>query len=829
MLHRIGWRLTAMIGAVLYVTSSGLLRALTAVRFLRRMPRLCVVPIERMLIAIDGRDLFDAQYYLSNNPDVAQSGLSALGHYLMCGWREDRPPNPHFDDAHYRVLSGLLPAVPVSPLAHYLAIGRHAGLTPTPVAAPEILGRAAPALEVARLDSYRGLIRGQIDAPDEGRPEIETVLARLASMTAERPSDPLVDVIIPVFQGRAETLNAILHALTARNTTACEIVVVDDATPDHELAGALDDLCARNLITLIRNAENQGFPESINRGMAIHPARDVIWLNADTEVYGGWIDRLRAAAYSRPDVATVTPLTNNGTICSYPRPNTDNFGELENSWSRIDRIAADINRGLVVEAPTGVGFAMYVRRAALDTLGDLNVPAFGRGYGEENDFCQRAIQKGWVNLLAADVFVRHFGATSFQGKRAERIATAMRTMDNLHPKYRGDVETFISADPLSQARRRLDVARLTANTGPRSILLVTHSRGGGTAQHVQEETDRLLAEGWTVFVLTGSPHGCGRARLMRAGVAALPSLEALDFEDPDLWLVLATLKLSRVDIHHLIDFPSKASVVLAERLAGIGVGYDVVIHDYFSICPRINLVDHTGRYCGEPDDPGCDRCLTRRGSVVGRVKIGPWRARYRTLLEGAGQIRVPDDDVARRLGRYFPDLTIRTVPHDNVSANLPASRNGPGNGLHVAVIGAIGAIKGFDAVLGLSRYAVSRDPSVRVTVIGYTHNDVIARAAGIDVMGAYTNDEVQGLIEKVQPDIIWIPSLWPETFCYTLSIAMTSGRPIAVFDLGAQANRVRCAGFGHIIPVSDWDKPATLLNHLRIAAAKSKVLPKAVA
>jgi hypothetical protein len=46
----------------------------------------------------------------------------------------------------------------------------------------------------------------------------------------------------------------------------------------------------------------------------------------------------------------------------------------------------------------------------------------------------------------------------------------------------------------------------------------------------------------------------------------------------------------------------------------------------------------------------------------------------------------------------------------------------------------------------------------------------------------------------VDPDLILIPSIWPETYCYTLSHALASGRPVAGFDLGAVGTRLRDAG-----------------------------------
>ncbi len=828
LINGLGWR-AGMVRRWTVGAASAFLIRLALILPPWAVPRWAMIPVERALLACWGSGLFDADFYLRGNPDVGEGGGRPLTHYLRHGWREGRAPNPHFDDGHYRALSGLQPAAPVSALAHFVAIGQHSDIAPVPAAARDALGPSAAGLEVARLDAYRGLVGGTIAPPEEGRPDLTDVRAALAEIQPRAPawadSGDIVDILIPAYDGHAETLNTILHALRAANRKGGEISVIADAVPKPDLVADLRDLAARGLIKLIENAENLGFAASVNRGMALNPRRDVIWLNADTEVYDHWIDRLRSAAYSRGNVATVTPLTNNGTICSYPRADADNFGELGLPWRQIDRLAAGLNAGEAVESPTAVGFATYVRRAAIDRVGDLDAATFGRGYGEENDWCQRAIKAGWVNLLAADVLVRHFGATSFGGARAGRIAAAMNAMDRLHPSYQRDVDQFVAKDPLAPARRRLDLARLMAGRAgrpQRAALLITHSRGGGTAQHVHEETARLSASGWSVYVLTVGTGGMATAQLSRPGAGAMPSFANMDLDGDDLWSVLSELGLGQVVLHHLIDFAPSAPEVFHRRLTGLGLRYDVMIHDYFAICPRINLVDRHGRYCGEPGEAACQRCLTRRGSPVGRPDIADWRARHGALLMGARRVRVPDDDVGERLARYFPGLATLTTPHDlSIPPALRVRAAPDGEGFRIAVIGAIGPIKGFDAILGLARHVGARAQANRITIIGYTHHDAAARAAGIVVTGAYTNDRLPDLIAQADPHVIWIPSLWPETYCYTLSAALVSGRAIAAFDLGAQANRLRAAGHGTLIPLADAYRPAKLLTALHKAAGQS--------
>lgn len=802
----LSWRIGHVARRATERAARGLLRVVIRHAVLRRrLPRRLVALPERLLVRTSDRPVFDGDHYLARNPDVAEAGVAPLRHYLRWGWAEGRDPAPRLDERRYRRQAGLGPADRVSALGHYLAVGRARGLGPPEA---EEGGVEGPGAEAAA----------------------EAALAALMRLEPRATGPAEVDVIVPVYRGRAETLRCLLSVLRARNRTPYRLVVIDDRGPEHRLRADLARLARRGLIELVVQPRNRGFVAAVNRGMALHPERDVIWLNADTEVWGDWIDRLRRAAYGARDVATVTPLTNNGTICSCPRFNADNPRDPECGWEGLDRLAARVNAGRVVEAPTCVGFCTYVRRAAIEEVGMLDEVAFGRGYGEENDFSQRAIKRGWRNLITGDVFVRHLGQTSFRDARARRVAAAMGVMERRHPGYLRAVERFIAADPPGPLRRNLDLARLrlrmdaaspAAGTGAAArggVLLVSHSLGGGTRRHVHEELVRLESEGRGVALMTGAPGGAFTARIGHPALGPLPSLEGLALEPEPFRALLDELEISEIHVHHLADFGGDAGR-FSGLLAAAGRPYEVVVHDYLALCPRINLVDAAGFWCGEPDESGCRRCLLTRRSPFGALDIGRWRAAHGALLAGARTVRVPDRSVAERLRRYFPalpDLQVR--PHEAPrlgQPNRPGRRRGP---WRIATLGAIGPVKGFDVLVGLASEARRRDAPVSFSVIGHTRNDRAALAAGLRVTGRYRERDVPALIAAEDPDLILIPSTWPETYCYTLSHALASGRPVAGFDIGAVATRLRAARErghpAHCLPLALARTPEALLDAL---------------
>lgn len=749
---------------------------------------------------------FDAEYYLQSNPDVAQSGLDALEHFQRWGWREGRSPLPGVD---MRRLLGSQPGLRVAkgnPLSLFASghVAHHLNL----------VDAQQPRMQpLATVDSV------EIDMLDP---------ARWAGLQPRpRTEAPIVDVIIPVYGGAQETLRCLWTVLTAPVETPHEVIVINDAGPVPELNAMLRSLAGRDLFTLEQHRLNQGFVKTVNQGLRLHRDRDVVILNSDTEVYNNWLDRLLRHAAEHPRLATITPLSNNATICSYPETLSDNRLGLEVAPNEIDLLAGEVNAGKHVTTPTGVGFCMYMRREAIRDIGLLDERHFGRGYGEENDFCQRAIRRGWNNALACDIYVRHVGSVSFKGEAAERTAKAIRTLARLHPHYEADVARHITDDPAWVYRARLDLARLKQLKASRNVLLVCHNRGGGTERHLLEQSQQLLNQGAAAFELRPS-HETGCVALLHPGLYGLQNLAALPLHvDGMLEEALRELAISEIHLHHLIDFPPATAQHLLGAAQRLGLVLRLAVHDYYAVCPRVNLVTPEGRHCGEPSPEDCNRCLAHDKLIEQTGPIEAWRAESLRLLTAAQQVVVPSADVARRLAQMAPHLKVSIEPHedDPPPRELPPPILAPGESLRVLVIGAISRIKGYDVVLGLAQAARNRELPLKVSLLGYSMDDPRLADNGVALLGRYFDNELLEKISAADPHIVLIPSIWPETYCYVLSGALHSGRRIAVFDLGAQAERTRLNDPRHLLlPLRLADEPDELADRLLAATQPPQAL-----
>lgn len=299
-----------------------------------------------------------------------------------------------------------------------------------------------------------------------------TAVNQNSNITAPQP----VLIVIPVFRDLQVTQRCIESVLESGLPANASVTVINDSSPEPELTAYCRKLAETARLQLIENEENLGFVRTANKGFALNQDADVLLLNSDTAVSSNWLQRLQTCAYAEPDIGTVTPFSNNGTICSYPVFPVSNT--LPTSWTaaELDEAFKIANRGSYCEIPTAVGFCMYIKRSCLNETGLFDDANFGHGYGEECDFSLRASALGWKHAIAADVFVYHEGGTSFASESTDRKRRADKIMSTLHPSYHQLISDFMQSDPLYEYRRNVDTIRMNLKPAQNAAILDEHFR-----------------------------------------------------------------------------------------------------------------------------------------------------------------------------------------------------------------------------------------------------------------------------------------------------------------------------------------------------------------
>jgi GT2 family glycosyltransferase/glycosyltransferase involved in cell wall biosynthesis len=728
-------------------------------------------------LAISG--FFDPDWYQARYPDIIVAGLDPLHHFIHHGLAERRDPNRFFDNTWYNEHYPDVGVIGLHPLLHYLRIGAAALRNPHPnFDATWYAGQHPEAAGNPLLYHIKtGVALGY---PTEKPLDIQDYLASTLP-PMKSPRRVVVDVVIPVYRGLEETRRCLASVLADTAKPLGRIIVVDDRSPEPELSAWLRDLADRRLIHLVRNPRNVGFVTSVNRGMAAAGNHDVVLLNSDTEVPSGWLTRLAAQAYAHPRIASVSPFSNNATICGYP----DDFGgdlAFGRSVADIDDVCRTTNAGRWVDVPTTVGFCMYIRRKALQEVGEFDAKRFTVGYGEENDFCLRASDKGWQHRLACDTFVYHKGSVSF-GDRAQKLSErAMQLILERYPAYREDIARYVGAGAVIPYRFAITAALIRQSALP-VILMVAHDLGGGVHRHISSLVQHYSNRAH-ILLLVATDRG---AALSVPSMPKHPTLALPAERQGDLVLMLRSMRVSRVHIHNLIgmDMDIRALIRTLE------VPFDITVHDYYTICPQINLLPwRHSLYCNEPDIGGCNACIAHRGSHGAR-DIVTWRADQAWQLKDAARVLCPSLDVVTRLQRYGLAANAVLAPHEPVveapwNVRVPASPDGK---LRIAVLGTLVDHKGGRSVASVAEHLDAA--TTELYLIGQIDGPFSQLALNrMTITGRYDDADLAGLIASIAPHVIWFPPVWPETYSYTLTAAIDAGIPIAATRIGSHAERL---------------------------------------
>lgn len=140
--------------------------------------------------------------------------------------------------------------------------------------------------------------------------------------------------------------------------------------------------------------------------------------------------------------------------------------------------------------------------------------------------------------------------------------------------------------------------------------------------------------------------------------------------------------------------------------------------------------------------------------------------------------------------------------------------------MRVAVLGVLAVHKGLRLVQALVDAARARAVDIDVVLIGYVPGTA-EQPRSFRTTGPYEEADLDALIAREDPDVIWFPVRIPETYSYTLSAALRSQRPLAVPDIGALAERVNGLPSTAVYP---WRSDANeILETLRKLAPMPRV------
>lgn len=536
-----------------------------------------------------------------------------------------------------------------------------------------------------------------------------------------------VTVIVPVYDDLEATrrcLGSLMSAIS--DDDRVRVILVDDATPDERIASHLDQVAASSNVKLIRNPDNLGFIGAVNRALGTVSSGDVILLNSDTVVPKGFAKRLRDAAHAAPDIGTVTPLSNNGEATSLPLAFAANPLPSVKDVARLDRIAARVNSGRVVDMPDGIGFCLYITRACLDAVGGLS-DHYHRGYLEDVDLCLRARQHGFRNVCATSVYVGHAGSASFKSEKRALVVLNLARLRLRFPNYRNESATFMALDPVKQHRGAIERELLRDRKGTAIVL-----SGDGAVSDVAKQ---FAAQSDQPAILAILSKDGTRIALRDAG-SAFP--QSLDFELPaegsELVGALSAVAPSRM----VVADPARLSIAFVRSLVGPGTVIDLLVADAGLWCSRGGL-DRNGHLCAA--------LLDSEGCTCGRSSPDDWIE----LLTRDSRILAPCKTARAFSMRRLPSkisARIRLVESAAGSEHVGRPNEILSRSQVLGVLPAGLSARDFAFMRDVIRHIRQQNPKTRIVVMGETVDDLALMSLGnLMVTGPVSAEDLPGAAE----------------------------------------------------------------------------------
>jgi|GEM_PF-2801568 len=619
-----------------------------------------------------------------------------------------------------------------------------------------------------------------------------------------------LNIVIPVYKDFFSLKRCINSIYASKNKINFELILINDASPELEVSKYLDNLSQRRNITILKNEVNLGFVKSANLGLFYRLEGDCLLLNSDTIVYSNWLDRLHEAAYSNDKIATVTPLSNNSELTSYPIIQHNNLFEQFNSLKAIDDIAATKNKKQYIDIPSGVGFCFYIKRQCLNECGGLNETDILRGYGDEAEFCQRIEGQGWRNICATNVFVAHEGGKSFNHEKRKLALKNMEYLEKVYPDYKQNYLSFIREDSLRRYRYNIEKQEILSFPRCKKLLLL------GPEQRVPKyEILEAIKGNYSIYWLKPEQHRNGEFYRLGRDREKIPAnfIYQLPLEKKRLIDDLKGLKVPYLeyrDTVHYLQFMSD----LPQQL---NCTYNLYPHDYALICPRIYLIRGDGNFCGGPELAKCNSCLGKSGELFeyslykeqdiisiseqGNISLkqsltrNQVKKRVEKFVFNAGSFKVGSFYSSQQFLQIFPDLKI-TIDKKNIAlihnnANHWLTQNTIGYdrqklSLKIAIPHNLNNFTGYDILLQLGKYARNHNLEIEFLVFGKTISDSELHATGkVFVSDAMEGSDYELLKKRYSCSRVLFLYRWPIPLPSELLYCCENNLKISAFNQGS--------------------------------------------
>lgn len=614
------------------------------------------------------------------------------------------------------------------------------------------------------------------------------------------------DIIIPIYNAYECVISCIESVIKNTTFDGNNIYLIDDKSPDERILPLLKKYQKKyDFIKVIENEKNLGFVGSVNRGMKLSK-NDVILLNSDTEVTAHWLDKIIQCAYSEKMIATVTPLSNNATLVSVPDGLQENDLPTNMSLDEYSDLVEISSYNKNFQLPTAHGFCMFIKREVLDLVGYFDEETFGKGYGEENDFSFRCLDYGYKNILCDNTIIYHKEKQSFSEKREELIKTNLKKLHERYPIYSRRIELWCENFPIKMVCENIDYQIELHNR--KNILILIHdwsdvnNNVGGTTLHVLDLINSMreyynfhvLAPSNGIYTLTS--YFKDKEKMLK--FPAIENSNLFGYYNREykemVEKIIIGFRIDFIHIQHMIghffDIIDVANKYKIKRM--------ITLHDFYCLCPSINMLYKMEKYCPRLKEKNCKECLVYKTGLRNNI-IPLWHKKWQEFLNEFDKIVVPSVSTKEEINKVYNNINIDVIEHGiNIEKSDYLSSIDDKDTYNIAFVGVMSVHKGGKILLELLKKSTNK--KFKFHLFGTTEFvELEKNRSNYIYHGKYRREDLPKLLKENNINLVCSFSIWAETYSYTLTEEIASGVPVLCFDVGAVAQRIKDSGCGYTI------------------------------
>lgn len=542
---------------------------------------------------------------------------------------------------------------------------------------------------------------------------------------------------------------------------------------------------------------------------------DVVILDPHIIVTPDWLEKMRNCANSNPNISCVTPYCNNGSICSLPIFNMHNKMPFHmETIHKFSKFVEEKSNREYPEIPVSIGYCMLIKREILCKIKFLDNGKTCRDIGSDRIFSWRSHDLGYKNVLCDDTFVYCPDNAAIETYKLNSCLTK-----NNISFYKSHIEVlwqYIHSNPLKESQDFIRIKWLT-NNGKRNILFNLHygyekdnkNNVGGTQFLVRDLVKSISFEynlfvlfndfqGMTLNLYTNSEIICNKYT-MDANDSQIGRSNALCAQR--IKMILTDYDISIVHVHHVVD--QTLDIILeADKL---GLPIILSIHDFYWICPSLNMMSHEYKYCLDlQNDAYCAECLRQKFGYKPNA-LQEWRQVTDKVFEMCKVVIFPTSVTKDIYMRYFPRYSEKcaVISHGSHPMKVHYKRKIViDDQINIAFVGYVSQLKGSDLAYKLIRS--KRGLRINWFFFGLVQDKRFhhIHEKNVHVCGTYSRDDLPKLIYENNIHLASILTIVPETFCFVLSEIMDIGIPVIATDIGALGERVAADNSGWLIPAN---------------------------